>query len=173
MSHTLIGRRVLLAVGVSFAMTTAAFAQDIPRVADPSKCNVAQPEIKPLQPLVIVTPKGRTNLLVEYAGTEKQRGYGMMCRKSSAPDRGMLFDFHKPQPQLAFWMRNTIIPLDLIYIRPDGRVLSIARNARPMDESPIPSNGPARWVLEVAGGRAAQIGVLPGDKILHKTMPTK
>ena len=78
----------------------------------------------------------------------------------------MLFDFNPPRA-VAFWMRNTLIPLDLIYIRADGRVLSIARNAQPHDESGLPSGGVIRAVLEVAAGRAAQIGVLPGDRIEH------
>lgn len=165
MSQTLIARRGLLAMGASLVLAPAAsVAQDIPRM-DPARC-VGQPEIKPLQPLKIITPKGPVNLMVEYADTEKKRNYGLMCRKSLAADRGMLFDFDPPRP-VAFWMRNTLIPLDLIYIRPDGRVLSIARNAQPHDERGLPSGGVIRAVLEVAAGRAAQIGVLPGDRIEH------
>jgi uncharacterized membrane protein (UPF0127 family) len=82
----------------------------------------------------------------------------------------MLFDFKSPR-EVAFWMRNTYIPLDLIFIRADGRVLSIARNAKPFDETPIPSGGPILGVLEIPGGRAAQIGVLPGDRVVHRIFP--
>jgi uncharacterized membrane protein (UPF0127 family) len=157
----------------SLAQAAPPAPKEIPRVANTAKCDKAQPEIQPLQPLSIVTPKGKTDFMVEYAGNDNQREHGLMCRKSLAPSRGMLFDFKAPMKGIAFWMRNTLIPLDLIYIKPDGGVLSIARNARPMDETGLPANGVARWVLEIPGGRAAQLGVLPGDKVLHKTMPTK
>lgn len=159
------GRRGLLALAALLALSPAAHAQDIPR-QDPGKCR-GQAEIRPLQPLQVVTQRGPARFQVEYADSERQRQYGMMCRKTMAPDRGMLFDFHKPQ-HLAFWMRNTLIPLDIVYIRADGTVLSIVRNARPLDETPLPSNGAARAVLEIPGGRAAQLGILPGDKVIHR-----
>ncbi len=93
-----------------------------------------------------------------------------MFRKSLAPDRGMLFRYNPPQ-RAAFWMKNTLIPLDIIYIAPDGRVLSIARNAVPHDETPLPSGGVIQGVLEIPGGRAAQLGILPGDRVLNKIFP--
>jgi hypothetical protein len=68
-------------------------------------------------------------------------------------------------------MRNTLIPLDIIYIQADGTVLSIARNATPLSDTPIPSGGPILGVLELAGGRAAEIGLLPGDRIRHRIFP--
>jgi hypothetical protein len=78
-----------------------------------------------------------------------------MFRKSLAPDRGMLFPYKPPQ-RAAFWMKNTLIPLDIIYIAPDGRVLSIARNAVPHDETPIPSGGvfAACWRSPAAARRS-------------------
>lgn len=93
-----------------------------------------------------------------------------MFRKSLAPDRGMLFTYKRPQPA-SFWMKNTLIPLDIIYIQPDGRILSIVRNARPHDETPLPSGGLILGVLEIAGGRAAQLGILPGDRVFHRIFP--
>lgn len=93
-----------------------------------------------------------------------------MFRKALAPDRGMLFPYNPPQ-RAAFWMKNTLIPLDILYIAPDGRVLSIARNAVPHDETPLPSGGLVRGVLEIPGGRAAQLGILPGDRVLNKIFP--
>lgn len=122
------------------------------------------------EPLEIVTPTGRTKFLVEVVDNDATRSKGLMNRRSLAPDRGMLFDFKSPR-EVAFWMRNTYIPLDLIFIRADGRVLSIARNAKPFDETPIPSGGPILGVLEIPGGRAAQIGVLPGDRVVHRIFP--
>ena len=117
--------------------------------------------------LETVTPSGRTRFFVEIADNDATRERGLMFRKSLAPDRGMLFDFHTPR-EVAFWMRNTLIPLDIIYIRPDGTVLSIARNTTPLSEAPIPSGGPTLGVLELAGGRSAEIGLMPGDRIEHR-----
>ena len=144
-------------------------AQQIPRM-DPAHCT-GQPEIKPLQPLEIATSKGPAKFMVEFADTEKTREYGLMCRKVMAPDRGMLFDFKGPVDNVAFWMRNTLIPLDIVYIRPDGTVLSIARNVPPLNENPVPAGGRIRAVLELASGRAAQLGILPGDRIVHRIFP--
>jgi len=160
-------RTFLILTAAAVAMPACA-AVDLAR-QDPAHCR-GQPVIQPLQPLEVVTPKGRTRLLVEFADSDRERAYGLMCRKSVAPDRGMLFDFGTSQP-LAFWMRNTLIPLDIIYIKADGRVLSIVRGARPLDERPLPSGGPARAVLELAAGRAAQLGILPGDRIVHRIFP--
>ena len=149
--------------------TSPVAAQQIPRM-DPAHCT-GQPEIKPLQPLEIATSKGPAKFMVEFANTEKTREYGLMCRKLVAPDRGMLFDFKGPVDNVAFWMRNTLIPLDIVYIRPDGTVLSIARNVPPLNENPVPAGGRIRAVLELASGRAAQLGILPGDRIVHRIFP--
>ena len=127
---------------------------------------VGNPELKPLQPLTVQTAKGEHRFLVEVADTDRERELGLMCRRSLAADRGMLFDFGHERPDAAFWMRNTLIPLDIIYIRRDGVVRSIVRNARPLDETPRPAGGPILGVLELAGGRAAQIGLQPGDRIV-------
>jgi uncharacterized membrane protein (UPF0127 family) len=123
-----------------------------------------------LETVEIVTGKGRARFQVEIAATPAEQKRGLMFRPSLAPDRGMLFTYAKPQPA-AFWMKNTLIPLDILYIAPNGRVLSIARNARPHDETPIASGGMVLGVLEIAGGRAAQLGILPGDKVLHRIFP--
>lgn len=123
-----------------------------------------------VEPLEIVTGKGRVKFMVEVVDTPASRAQGLMYRKSLAPDRGMLFDFKKPAP-VSFWMRNTLIPLDMIFIRQNGLVLSIARNAIPHDETPVPSNGAVLGVLEIAGGRAAELGILPGDRVLHRIFP--
>lgn len=117
--------------------------------------------------LTVVTPTGRTRFFVEIADTEPKRQRGLMFRKEVPPDRGMLFDM-KQVAEAAFWMKNTLIPLDIIYIRPDGSILSIARNTTPLSEAPIPSGGPILGVLELAGGRAGEIGLMPGDKVEHR-----
>ena len=172
MFHELTARRfraVLAPVLLAATMLAAgpAMAQ-LPR-QDPKTCK-GQPEIKPLEPLQVRTDKGVSSFQVEIADSEMEREYGLMCRRSLAADRGMLFLFAKAAPQM-FWMRNTLIPLDIIYIRPDGTVLSIARNVQPLSERPVPSGGTTRWVLELRSGRAAEIGLLPGDRVLHRAMP--
>lgn len=166
MSRGTIGLRVLLAAAALCAASGGAQAQ-LPR-QNPAACK-GQPELKPLQPLAVTTPKGTFRFMVELADSPREREYGLMCRKALAADRGMLFQFPKADYQ-AFWMRNTLIPLDIIYIGADGRVVSIVRNARPLDETPLPSSAPAQYVLELAAGRAAQIGLLPGDKVQHRVI---
>jgi uncharacterized membrane protein (UPF0127 family) len=86
-----------------------------------------------------------------------------MFRKALAPDRGMIFPYDPPQ-EVAFWMRNTLIPLDMIFIRKDGRIARIT-TAKPLDETPVPGGEPVVAVLEIAGGRAAELHVKPGDKV--------
>jgi uncharacterized membrane protein (UPF0127 family) len=158
-----------LILAAALAVAPPAHAQDIPPM-DAAHC-VGQPVLKPLQPLGIRTAKKTYNFMVEYADTERTREYGLMCRKAVPPLGGMLFDFMAPMNGVAFWMRNTLIPLDIVYIRPDGTVLSIARNVPALDETPVPAGGTVRWVLELATGRAAELGLQPGDRITHRTMP--
>ncbi|MFC3070103.1 DUF192 domain-containing protein [Phenylobacterium soli] len=166
------GRRPWLALGLVLALTapaaTAAHAE-IGRQG-PGRC-VGQPVLKPLQPLVIRTARGPARFLVEMADTPRKREFGLMCRKHLAADRGMLFDFQVPSDDVAFWMRNTLIGLDIVYIRPDGTILSIARDARPLDETPIAAGGTIRAVLELRAGRAAELGLRPGDRIEHRIFP--
>ena len=130
---------------------------------------VAKPAGK-LEAVEIVTSRGRARFQVEIAATPAEQRRGLMFRKSLAPDKGMLFTYAKPQPA-AFWMKNTLIPLDIIYIAPNGRVLSIVRNAQPHNQTPMPAGGAVLGVLEIAGGRAAQLGILPGDRVLHRIFP--
>jgi len=169
-------RRGLAAFGAALALATIASAwpaagdtdsasAEIPR-QDPAHCR-GQSVLKPLQPLTLMTARGAARFRVEMADTPREREYGLMCRRSLAPDRGMLFDFGAPSQDVAFWMRNTLIGLDIVYIRPDGRVLSVARDARPLDETPIPAGGVVRAVLEIPAGRAAEIGLRPGDRVVH------
>lgn len=132
--------------------------------------SVAQPSTaKPLrtEPLTIVTAAGVRRFTVEIADTDASREQGLMFRKNLAANRGMLFDFRSPQT-VTFWMKNTLIPLDLIFIAKDGHVISVARNAVPMSEALIPSGGPILGVLEVRGGRAVEMGVEPGDEVRER-----
>ena len=157
--------RGLLALAGAFALAGSASA--LPR-QDPANCK-GQPEIKPLDQLQVVTGRGTYRFAVEVARSPRQREFGLMCRKAIAPDRGMLFLFPAPDI-LAFWMRNTLISLDIIYIGADGRVVSLVQHAQPQNETPQPSAGPAGAGLEQAAGRAAHIGLLPGDRVIHKDL---
>ncbi|MEO6040900.1 MAG: DUF192 domain-containing protein [Croceibacterium sp.] len=109
-------------------------------------------------------PTGSHRFMVELARTAAEQQRGMMFRRSLAPDRGMLFPFAAPE-EATFWMENTLIPLDLLFIRADGSIANIAANAKPMDRSLLPSEGMVSAVLELAGGRAAQLGIRPGDRV--------
>ena len=103
---------------------------------------------------------------VEIADTELARERGLMFRKELQPGRGMLFDFHREQ-QVGFWMKNTLIPLDMIFIDGRGRIVSIAQDAKPMSEDVIMSGGQVRAVLEVDGGTARRLGIAPGDRVYN------
>ena len=112
---------------------------------------------------VFHTAKGDFAFNLEIADTEAQREKGLMFRTELAPDAGMLFDYHSEQ-QTAFWMQNTLIPLDMIFIAADGTVKTIHVNARPMDTTAIPSVVPVQFVVEIKGGRSEEIGLKVGDK---------
>ena len=117
--------------------------------------------------LAIRTADGKTHAFkVELATTPAERAQGLMFRRSLAPDAGMLFDFGRSEP-VAMWMENTLIPLDMLFIAADGRVVNIAQRAVPHDRTPIPSKGPVKGVLELPGGTAARLGLKPGDVVQH------
>ena len=113
---------------------------------------------------VLHTEKGDFAFNIEIADTAASREKGLMFRTSLAPDAGMLFDYHREQ-QAAFWMQNTLIPLDMIFVGADGIVRTIHVNARPLDTTSIPSVVPIRFVLEIAGGRSVEIGLKVGDRM--------
>lgn len=119
------------------------------------------------EPLDIVTRHGRRHFVVEIADTPATQERGLMYRTKLAAGRGMLFDFHTPQG-VTFWMKNTLIALDIIFIDANGRIVSIARNAKPMSENLIPSGGPILGVLELRGGRAAEIGADVDDTVSER-----
>ena len=126
----------------------------------------AGPNGEALEPLTITTSTGEHRFMVEIADDDAERERGLMHREPLADDRGMLFQF----PDVAergFWMHNTPSPLDIIYIDPYGRIVSIAKNAPPNSDAIIPSNGPAMGVLELRAGRADEIAAKPGDKVRH------
>ncbi len=119
-----------------------------------------------LQQLEIATKGGVQIFGVELAVTPEEQAKGLMFRRELPEKQGMLFDFHREQPT-SFWMKNTYIPLDMIFIRADGRILRVAENTVPLSETLVPSGGPVRAVLEVIGGTAKKLGIAPGDRVTH------
>src|SRR5271168_4982710 len=117
-----------------------------------------------LEPLEITTASGPHAFQVEIADNEASREKGLMFRRFMPADRGMLFEFERNEP-VAFWMKNTYIALDMIFISRDGTVTHVAANAEPLSEAIVPSGGPCVAVLELNAGVAAKIGLVPGDKV--------
>jgi len=125
----------------------------------------AQDKPLPVTTIVIDTDHGPHAFRVEVAADPASQEKGLMFRKTMAPDAGMIFEFPRPSME-AFWMKNTILPLDIIFIRANGTISSIAPNAEPYSTTTIPSIEPIRAVLELNGGRAAQLGIEP-DHVVH------
>ena len=119
-----------------------------------------------LESLSISTQTGDHAFSVEIAATPETRERGLMDRRFMPMDRGMLFEFERDGP-VAFWMKNTDIPLDMVFIARNGKVTRIVDRAEPFSETPIPSGGPCAAVLELNGGVAAQIGLRTGDLVRH------
>ena len=117
-------------------------------------------------PEVVFRPNGRpeARVAVEVMRTPRQIQRGLMYRAHLPPDQGMLFVFPRAGER-RFWMKNTLVPLDMVFIGPDGKIGRIAANTVPMSLDPVPSIDPVSAVLEIAGGRAAELGIKDGDKV--------
>jgi hypothetical protein len=150
-------RRRLLVVAAALS-----FLFPFPLLAAPAQA----PAAGNLQPLEITTKNGVHVFAVEMASTPEEQAKGLMFRRHMPEGQGMLFDFHREQPT-SFWMKNTYIPLDMIFIRGDGRILRIAENTVPLSEALVTSGGPVRAVLEVNAGTARKLGIAPGDRVAH------
>jgi uncharacterized membrane protein (UPF0127 family) len=137
---------------MSFALGLV-FSGVAPAVADDSK-------------VVLTTDTGTYEFTVELVDTPETRARGLMFREELADDAGMLFDFHDEQT-VSFWMMNTLIPLDMIFVGADGEIKNIHVNARPQDPTGIPSGEPVQFVLEIPGGRSVEIGLEVGDMMDH------
>jgi uncharacterized membrane protein (UPF0127 family) len=116
--------------------------------------------------LVIETAKGKFPFDIELALTPPQMEQGLMFRRSLAADAGMLFDYGDPQP-VAMWMKNTLIPLDMVFIGKDGTIVDFRERAVPMSLDTIEPKVPARAVLEVNAGTAQRLGLKVGDTVHH------
>jgi uncharacterized membrane protein (UPF0127 family) len=119
-----------------------------------------------VEDLTIVTGGGRHVFHVEVARTDDERAKGLMDRSHMPDDRGMLFDFKQLTP-ISMWMKNTVMSLDMFFVRADGTISRIAENTEPFSTRVIPSGEPVLAVLELNAGAAARIGAKAGDKIEH------
>jgi hypothetical protein len=138
---------LILAAVAIFVRTPAALAQE-------------------LEPLTIETASGTHDFFVEVMRTGPERERGLMFRRNLEQDRGMLFDFKVERP-VAMWMKNTYVPLDMIFLSRIGKVVGLAENAEPLSERVIASGAPAYSVLEVNAGTASRIGLALGDRVHH------
>ena len=123
-----------------------------------------------LQVFKAATDSVRVSLDIEFARTDYEIQTGLMYRKSMGRKQGMLFVFEEEGPH-SFYMKNTLIPLDIIFIDKDLKIVSIQRNASPLDESRIPSGGPVQYVLEINAGLSDLWGLGVGDRIRYESIP--
>ncbi|MFY9657554.1 MAG: DUF192 domain-containing protein [Methylocystis sp.] len=153
--------RLAARLAAAFAMAALNLGPLLPRV-------VAEEQSAPVQTerLEIVTATGPHAFDVEVARNDKDRARGLMFRRSLQQDHGMLFLFEAERP-IAMWMKNTYIPLDMVFVSRKGRVTSIARGAIPLSEAVIPSGGSVYAVIELAAGAADAIGLSVGDQVRH------
>ncbi|GJE19179.1 DUF192 domain-containing protein [Methylobacterium marchantiae] len=119
-----------------------------------------------VEPLEITGKGGRHSFSVEVMRDDESRSRGLMFRRSMAPEHGMLFDFQKVE-RVAMWMKNTYLPLDMLFIRPDGSIARVAANTEPLSTKVIPSGEPVLAVLELNAGTTARLGIKAGDRVEH------
>jgi uncharacterized protein len=158
----------LLLAGLVTACSPQPSAEASPTQSTASERVAAMPQRHPesglaVIPLAITTASGTHRFRAEVAATLAEQQKGMMFRTAMAPDEAMIFPNTVPQVR-SFWMKNTFIPLDIIYVGPDRRVLNIV-TGEPYSLESLPSTGPVINVVEIAGGRAAQLGIKPGDTV--------
>ena len=124
------------------------------------------------EPLIIETKSGPKTFAIEVARTNDQQALGLMFRTKLPDTEGMLFPHGEPR-EVTMWMRNTFIPLDMVFIRADGVIHRIEANTEPMSEHIIASNGAVAAVLELAGGAASRLGIAAGDRVLQPVFEGK
>ena len=141
-----------------------------PPAATPTRAEAPHSEkvrlLTPLEPVEVATAKGVLVLEMEVARNDEDRTRGLMYRKSMPERHGMLFDFEVEQP-IFMWMKNTYIPLDMLFIRNDGTITRIEEMTTPHSMRTIASGEPARAVIELNGGSAKRLGIAEGDKVAH------
>ncbi|MFT4026779.1 MAG: DUF192 domain-containing protein [Novosphingobium sp.] len=153
-------------VGLVIVLAACSSRPDAGAKAAPGAARAVHPESGlAVVPLIIRRGERRLAFRVEVARTSAEQAKGLMFRTKMGADEGMIFPFDPPREGVAFWMKNTVIPLDIIFIGPDHRILNIAADAVPYSLQPVPAAGVTANVLELNGGRAAQLGIVAGDKV--------
>ena len=160
----------MVSVATVLALTLCrqeARAGESPRASDDAPLSGRANEIRfERSELTIATARGAHRFRVELALQPEQQSQGLQHRPFLAEDAGMLFVYDQAGT-VSMWMLNTLIPLDMIFIGADGRIVNIAERTRPKSLETIPSAGPALAVLEVLGGTSARLGIRPGDRVIH------
>jgi uncharacterized membrane protein (UPF0127 family) len=151
-------------------------AKRTPSIA-PTQTPVVEPEPQFVQEgvLEIFSPDAKRKIErfdIEIAHNDTERAKGMMFRKTLLPNHGMLFVFNTEEPQ-SFWMRNTFLPLDIIYLDKEGNVVSIQKNCKILNDNPLPSEKPAMYVLEINGGLSDNLGITIGSKAMWRDFVTQ
>ncbi len=157
LQNTRLGRRLLFAGPLALAAGAA------PRLARGQGAEIKFEKSS----LVVVTAAREIKFDIELALNEAERSRGLMFREKLGPYEGMLFDFFQEAP-VSFWMKNTLIPLDMVFIAGDGTIRHVHANAVPLSTDAVPSEHPVRGVLEINGGSAKLLGIKPDDKVKHK-----
>ncbi len=119
--------------------------------------------------VTVITANGQHQFKVELAVTEEARRTGLMHRRHLSSDAGMLFIFPQKGP-MSFWMKNTLIPLDMLFLAGDGRIVHLHENAQPHDLTPISSAEEGVAVLEINGGLSRRLGIRTGDRVVHPSL---
>lgn len=161
-------RRIVLLLASCLAVSATAMAPP-PAAAGTTRATAEPLSAFPTSELVIESAGKRLKFLVQVADTPERREQGLMFVTKLPADGGMLFPF-PGDTNTAFWMKNTFIPLDLLFVRRDGTIARIAERARPHDLTPIPSGEPVLAVLELAGGTAARLGLRRGDRVVSAAL---
>lgn len=172
MSETRIGRRAVFGAALLIAAATGVgallWASQSRNAAETAASETGETSREKLE---LVTASGTRTLDVEIARTPEEQALGLMFRTELADDQGMLFPHETPR-ELTMWMRNTYIPLDMVFIKEDGTIHRIEARTEPFSERIIASQGEVSAVLEIAGGAAARLGLKPGDKVRHPLFGT-
>jgi hypothetical protein len=152
-------RQLLAAAGAGFALVLAGAAAG----------QVGSLQTFEKSSLEVRAASGTHRFTIEVARTAAQHAQGLMYRRRLAADTGMLFIYDKPEPA-RFWMKNTYIPLDMVFIAPDGRISSIAERTVPLSLELVTSNQPVIGVLELNGGTASRLGIRAGDRVIFPAL---
>lgn len=162
-------RAQLLLLTLALTAVSACSAQPLSQSAPSQIAESAQPSVHPVSgleiiPLTVTSGRKVHKFRVEVAATPAQQEQGLMFRREMGANEGMIFPHEVPR-MASFWMKNTVLPLDIIFVGPDRRIINIAANTTPFSLDPVPSDGPTSAVLELNAGRSAQLGLKPGDLV--------